>query len=106
MIACEMEVYYMPYDGYGGDEGFPHDGKQWRCGCDEGYRWDDNDGGYGGGSHKGSSGGGNGTGLLIFAICLASAVGVFNELLGVIILFVSFLSFTNVKVIWEEYLNF
>ena len=22
----------MPYDGYGGDEGFPHDGKQGRCG--------------------------------------------------------------------------
>ena len=21
----------MPYDGYGGDEGFPHDGKQGRC---------------------------------------------------------------------------
>ena len=66
----------MPYDGYGGDEGFPHDGKQGRCGCGEGYSWDDNDGGYAGGSHKGSSGGGNGTGLLIFAICLAAAVGV------------------------------
>ena len=26
----------MPYDGYGGDEGFPHDGKQRRCGCGEG----------------------------------------------------------------------
>ena len=78
----------MPQDGYGGDEGFPHDGKQGRCGCGEGYSWDDNDGGYRGGSHKGSSGGGNGTGLLIFAICLATAVGVFNELLGVIILIV------------------
>ena len=22
----------MPYDGYGGDESFPHDGKQGRCG--------------------------------------------------------------------------
>ena len=22
----------MLYDGYGGDEGFPHDGKQGRCG--------------------------------------------------------------------------
>lgn len=22
----------MPYDGYGGDEGFPHDGKKGRCG--------------------------------------------------------------------------
>lgn len=21
----------MPYDGYGGDEGFPHDGKRGRC---------------------------------------------------------------------------
>ena len=52
------------------------------------YSWDDNDGGYRGGSRKGSSGGGNGTGLLIFAICLAAAVGVFNELLGVIILIV------------------
>ena len=30
----------MPYDGYGGDEGFPHDGKQGRCGCGEGYSWD------------------------------------------------------------------
>ena len=78
----------MPYDGYRGDEGFPHDGKQGRCGCGEGYSWDDNDGGYRGGSRKGSSGGGNGTGLLIFAICLATAVGVFNELLGVIILIV------------------
>lgn len=78
----------MPQDGYGGDESFPHDGKQGRCGCGEGYSWDDNDGGYRGGSRKGSSGGGNGTGLLIFAICLAAAVGVFNELLGVIILIV------------------
>ena len=69
----------MLQDGYGGDESFPHDGKQGRCGCGEGYSWDDNDGGYAGGSHKGSSGGGNGTGLLIFAICLAAAVGVFNE---------------------------
>ena len=34
----------MPYDGYRGDEGFPHDGKQGRCGCGEGYNWDDNDG--------------------------------------------------------------
>ena len=34
----------MPYDGYGGDESFPHDGKQGRCGCGEGYSWDDNDG--------------------------------------------------------------
>ena len=23
----------MPYDGYGGDEGFPHDGKQGRYRC-------------------------------------------------------------------------
>ena len=34
----------MPYDGYGGDEGFPHNGKKGRCGCGEGYSWDDNDG--------------------------------------------------------------
>ena len=34
----------MPQDGYGGDESFPHDGKQGRCGCGEGYSWDDNDG--------------------------------------------------------------
>lgn len=78
----------MPYDGYGGNEGFPHDGKQGRCGCGEGYSWDENDGRYGGGSRKGSSGGGNGTGLWILAVCLASAVGVFNQLLGVIILIV------------------
>ena len=34
----------MPYDGYGGNEGFPHDGKQGRCGCGESYSWDYNDG--------------------------------------------------------------
>ena len=34
----------MPQDGYGVDESFPHDGKQRRCGCGEGYSWDDNDG--------------------------------------------------------------
>ena len=34
----------MPQDGYYGDKSFPHDGKQGRCGCGEGYSWDDNDG--------------------------------------------------------------
>lgn len=77
----------MSYDG-GGDYGFPHDGKQGRCGCGEEYSWNDNDGRYGGGSHKGSSGGGNGTGLWIFAVCLATAIGVFNEILGVIVLII------------------
>ena len=28
---------------YDGDNHFPHDGKQGRCGNGEGYSWDDND---------------------------------------------------------------
>lgn len=43
---------------YDGGNHFPHDGKQGRCGCGEGYSWNDNN--YG--RHSGGSSGGGGNG--------------------------------------------
>lgn len=71
---------------YDGDNHFPHDGKQGRCGCGEGYSWDDND--YS--RNRGSSfrGGGNGTTKFLIAIGICIIIGLFNELLAALILII------------------
>lgn len=70
----------------GDNNPFPHDGKQGRCGCGQGYSWnDDNYGRHSGGS---SGGGGNGTAIFLIAVVLCSIIGAFNELLGALILIV------------------
>lgn len=72
---------------YDGGNHFPHDGKQGRCGCGEGYSWNDNDyGRHSGGSSGG--GGGNGTAIFLIAVVVCSIIGAFNELLGALILIV------------------
>ncbi len=71
---------------YDGGNHFPHDGKQGRCGCGEGYSWNNNDyGRYSGGS---SGGGGNGTKIFLIAVVVCSIIGAFNELLGALILII------------------
>lgn len=71
---------------YDGGNHFPHDGKQGRCGCGEGYSWNDNNyGRHGGGS---SGGGGNGIKIFLIAVVVCSIIGVFNELLGAMILII------------------
>lgn len=79
---------------YDGGNHFPHDGKQGRCGCGEGYSWnDDNYGRHSGGS---SGGGGNGTLIFIIALIVCSIIGVFNELLAaLIIIIVGFILFVS-----------
>ena len=71
---------------YDGGNHFPHDGKQGRCGCGEGYSWDDNNNSR----HSGGSGGGggNGTAIFLIAVVVCSIIGAFNELLGALILIV------------------
>lgn len=71
---------------YDGGNHFPHDGKQGRCGCGEGYSWNDNN--YG--RHSGGSSGGDGNGIKIFliAVVVCSIIGAFNELLGALILII------------------
>lgn len=66
----------------GGDNNpFPHDGKQGRCGCGQGYSWnDDNYGRHSGGSSGGGSG--NGTAIFLIALVICSIIGAFNQLLG------------------------
>lgn len=71
---------------YDGDNHFPHDGKQGRCGCAEGYSQVDND--YSrnrGGSFRG---GGNGTTKFLIAIGICIIIGLFNELLAALILII------------------
>ena len=64
---------------------FPHDGKQGRCGCGEGYSWENKDyGRYQGGS---SRGGGKDTIFLIAAI-ICFIIGIFNELLAALIIII------------------
>lgn len=58
----------------------PHDGQHGRCGCGQGYSWDDNQNYYGG---RNSSGGGCGGFILL--IIVVSVIGVFNELLAALI---------------------
>ena len=72
---------------YDGDNHFPHDGKQGRCGCGEGYSWDDNNNSsrYSGSS---SGGGSNGTAIFLILVVVCSIIGVFNELIGVLILII------------------
>lgn len=70
---------------YDGGNHFPHDGKQGRCGCGEGYSWDDNNNSRHSG---GSAGGGNGTAIFLIAVVVCSIIGAFNELLGALILIV------------------
>ncbi|MBU5430913.1 hypothetical protein KQI22_12725 [Kineothrix sp. MSJ-39] len=72
---------------YDGDNHFPHDGKQGRCGCGEGYSWDDNNSSMHSGSSS-SGGGGNGTAIFLIAVVVCSIIGVFNELLGALILII------------------
>ena len=70
---------------YDGDNHFPHDGKQGRCGCGEGYSWEDNN------RHSGglSGGGGNGTAIFLIVVVVCSIIGAFNELLGALILIIA-----------------
>jgi uncharacterized membrane protein len=70
---------------YDGGNHFPHDGKQGRCGCGEGYSWNDNNNRYSGGS---SGGGGNGIVIFLIAVVVCSIIGAFNELLGALILII------------------
>ena len=68
-----------------GGNPFPHDGEHGRS-C-SGYGCDCDEKNYG--HHGGSSSGGSGAGVIfLIAVAIASAVGVFNQLLGVIILVV------------------
>ena len=71
---------------YDGGNHFPHDGKQGRCGCGEGYSWNDND--YGRHSDGSSGGGGNGIKIFLIAVVVCSIIGAFNELLGALILII------------------
>ena len=71
---------------YDGGNPFPHDGEHGRNCSGYGCDCDEKNYGYHGG---GSSGGGSGAGVIfLIAVAIASAVGVFNQLLGVIILVV------------------
>lgn len=71
---------------YDGGNHFPHDGKQGRCGCGEGYSWDDNNNSrHSGGSFGGS---GNGTAIFLITVVVCSFIGAFNELLGALILII------------------
>ena len=71
---------------YDGGNPFPHDGEHGRSCSGYGCDCDEKNYGYHGG---GSSGGGSGAGIIfLIAVAIASAVGVFNQLLGVIILVV------------------
>lgn len=73
----------MSYDG---DDSYPHDGKQGRCGCGEGYSWTDDDGYHHGG---GSSGNGCSGGLIfLIAVIIGSIIGAFNQLLGALVIIV------------------
>lgn len=71
---------------YDGGNHFPHDGKQGRCGCGEGYSWDDNNNSR----HSGGSfgGGGHGTAIFLITVVVCSFIGAFNELLGALILII------------------
>lgn len=71
---------------YDGDNHFPHDGKQGRCGCGEGYSWDNND--YGRNSGGSSGGGSNGIAIFLIAVVVCSIIGLFNELLAALILII------------------
>ncbi len=71
---------------YDGDSSYPHDGKQGRCGCGEGYSWTDDDGYHHGG---GSSGNGCSGGLIfLIAVFIGSIIGVFSQLLGALVIII------------------
>jgi len=78
---------------YDGDDSYPHDGKQGRCGCGEGYSWTDDGYHHGGGS----SGNGCSSGLIfLIAVIIASIIGVFSQLLGaLVIIIVGIVLFVN-----------
>lgn len=76
-----MEAIMYDEDNY-----FPHDGKQGRCGCGEGYSWDNND--YSGNRGGSSGGGGNGTIIFLIAVVVCSIIGIFNELFAALILII------------------
>lgn len=71
---------------YDGDNHFPHDGKQGRCGCGEGYSWNDND--YS--RNRGGSSGGSDNDITKFliAVVICIIIGLFNELLAALILII------------------
>lgn len=71
---------------YDGDNHFPHDGKQGRCGCGEGYSWDNKDYNMNRGSSSG--GGGNGATKFLIAVVICIIIGLFNELLAALILII------------------
>lgn len=71
----------------------PHDGKQGRCGCGEGYSWNDNNYGRHGG---GSFGGGNSIAIFLVALVVCCIIGAFNELLAALIfIIVGFVLFVS-----------
>lgn len=62
---------------------YPHDGKHGRCGCGQGYSWDDN---Y---DYQGrKNGGGNGCGGLAILIIVVSIISAFNDVLAALIVIV------------------
>ena len=75
----------------GGDNNpFPHDGKQGRCGCGQGYSWND-DTDFHGRHNYSSGGGGDGCGktaIFLIAVVICSIIGAFNELLGALIMII------------------
>lgn len=66
----------------GGDNNpFPHDGKQGRCGCGQGYSWNDDTDFHGRHNYSGG-GGGDGCGktaILLIAVVICSIIGAFNK---------------------------
>lgn len=59
----------------------PHDGRHGRCGCGQGYSWNDEQN-YRGGRNSGGSGG---YGYFILLVIVVSVIGVFNEFLAILI---------------------
>lgn len=64
---------------YNGNDPNPHDGQHGRCGCGQGYSWDENQSFRG----VGNSGGNVGCASFIFLILIVGIVEIFNQFLAI-----------------------
>ena len=65
----------------------PHDGKHGRCGCGQGYSWDENQSFRGGGN----AGGNAGCASVVLLILIVGTVEVFNQFLAMLIAIIGFI---------------